>query len=77
MNRLTGHPTVVISNGFKENNMPSSITFIGDLYKEAETLLVAKTYQDKENYCLLPEWMLLIMNGKKIEFRFGKNKSKD
>ena len=55
MNRLTGHPTVVISNGFKENNMPSSITFIGDLYKEAETLLVAKTYQDKENYCLLPE----------------------
>ncbi|MFX1511573.1 MAG: amidase [Promethearchaeota archaeon] len=46
LTNLTGHPAVVVPNGFTEKGMPTSITFIGDLYKEAETLLVAKYYQD-------------------------------
>ncbi len=50
LTNLTGHPAVVVPNGFKENNMPSSITFIGDLYKEAETLRVAKAYQDATDF---------------------------
>ena len=50
LTNLTGHPAVVVPNGFKENYMPSSITFIGDLYKEAETLRVAKAFQDATDF---------------------------
>ncbi len=42
----TGHPCVVVPNGFTPRNTPTSITFLGGLYKEAETLTVAKAYQD-------------------------------
>lgn len=50
LTNLTGNPAVTVPNGFKENNMPSSITFIGDLYKEAETLRVAKAFQDATEF---------------------------
>lgn len=43
---MTGHPSVVVPNGFSAEHMPTSITFIGGLNKEAETLAVAKAYQD-------------------------------
>ncbi len=46
LTNLTGHPAVVVPNGFTEQGLPTSITFIGGLYKEAETLAVAKAYQD-------------------------------
>jgi len=49
---MTGHPAVVVPNGFKENRMPTSVTFIGDLYKENETLLIAKKYQDSTKFQL-------------------------
>ncbi|MFX1257919.1 MAG: amidase [Promethearchaeota archaeon] len=52
LTNLTGHPAVVVPNGFKEDKMPSSITFIGDLYKEAETLRVAKAFQDATDFHL-------------------------
>ena len=42
----TGHPTVVAPNGFTHKGSPTSISFIGGLFKEAETLAVAKAYQD-------------------------------
>ena len=42
----TGHPTVVVPNGFTDKHTPTSISFIGGLYKEAETLALAKAYQD-------------------------------
>ncbi|MHA2028936.1 MAG: amidase, partial [Candidatus Kariarchaeaceae archaeon] len=47
---LTGHPAVVVPIGFKENNMPVSITFIGNLYNEAQTLRIAKAYQDSTDF---------------------------
>jgi Asp-tRNA(Asn)/Glu-tRNA(Gln) amidotransferase A subunit family amidase len=45
---LTGHPTVVLPNGFRklgEREVPSSITFTGKLFGESELLAVAHAYQ--------------------------------
>ena len=47
---LTGHPCVVVPNGFKENRSPTSISFIGQLYDEGTILAVAKTYQDATDW---------------------------
>ena len=50
MTNLTGHPTVVLPNGFTDRGTPTSITFVGGLHKEAETLAAAKAYQDATNW---------------------------
>lgn len=42
---LTGHPCVVVPNGFNESGSPTSISFIGNLYDEATILAVARAYQ--------------------------------
>ena len=47
---LTGHPAVVLPNGFTSKNTPTSITFIGKLDGEAEVLAVAKAYQDATDF---------------------------
>ena len=47
---FTGHPTVVLPNGFTDKHTPTSITFVGGLYQEAETLAVAKAYQDATSW---------------------------
>ena len=47
---LTGHPCVVVPNGFKENESPTSISFIGQLYDEGTILAVAKAYQDATDW---------------------------
>jgi len=46
LGNLTGHPTVVVPNGFSTNGTPTSICFLGKLFGEAEMLAVAKRYQD-------------------------------
>jgi len=46
LTNLSGHPTVVVPNGFNDKNEPTSITFTGRLFGDAETMLVAKAYQD-------------------------------
>ncbi|MFH2053125.1 MAG: amidase [bacterium] len=43
---LTGHPQVVVPCGFETENAPTSISFVGRLYGEADVLAVAKAYQD-------------------------------
>lgn len=43
---LTGHPTVVLPCGPPDEESPTSLSFIGDLYEEAKTLRLAKAYQD-------------------------------
>ena len=43
---LTGHPAVCVPNGFNRFKLPTSITFLGKLYGEANILAVAKAYQD-------------------------------
>ena len=42
---LTGHPCIVLPNGFDNKGMPTSISFIGDLYKDGELVAVARSYQ--------------------------------
>ena len=43
---LTGHPCVVVPDGFRKNGTPTSISFIGNLYREADLLALARVYQD-------------------------------
>ena len=51
---LTGHPCVCLPNGFRPledepespRRRPSSITFVGNLYRDAETLILARAYQN-------------------------------
>lgn len=41
---LSGHPCVVLPNGFK-NGLPGSITFTGQLFGEGKLMQIARTYQ--------------------------------
>ena len=52
LTNLTGHPCVVLPNGFREEGTPTSITFLGKLYGDAEVLAVAKRFQDATDYHL-------------------------
>ena len=52
LTNLTGHPAVVLPNGFNEKQEPTSITFVGRLYGESEVLAVAKAYQDATDFHL-------------------------
>ncbi|MBK9732051.1 MAG: amidase [Chitinophagaceae bacterium] len=49
---LTGHPSVVLPNGFIDPKTPTSIVFIGQLFGEAKMLAVAKAYQDATGFQL-------------------------
>lgn len=50
LTNLTGHPAVVLPNGFTEENTPVSLSFIGRLFGEGDALLVAKAYQDATSF---------------------------
>ncbi len=53
---LTGHPLVVVPNGFHKGMHPTSITFVGRLFDEGKILAAAKAYQDATGFQLkLPE----------------------
>lgn len=47
---LTGHPCVVVPNGFNEKGSPTSISFLGNLLDEATILSVAKAYQEATDW---------------------------
>lgn len=53
LTNLTGHPAVVLPNGFRRNGTPTSVTFIGNLFRDAEAMLLAKAYQDATGFHLL------------------------
>lgn len=50
LTNLTGHPCVVLPNGFDEKGLPRSITFMGKLFGEGEVLALAKRYQDATEF---------------------------
>ena len=52
MTNLTGHPCVVLPNGFRPEGRPTSITFMGKLFGEGKLLQVAKIYQDATDFHL-------------------------
>ncbi len=47
---LTGHPCVVVPNGYNANGSPTSISFLGKLYGEAAILQLAKQYQENTSW---------------------------
>jgi len=47
---LTGHPCVVLPDGFTAPGEPHSVTFIGRLYDEATLLAVARAYQEATDF---------------------------
>jgi Asp-tRNA(Asn)/Glu-tRNA(Gln) amidotransferase A subunit family amidase len=49
---LTGHPVVVVPNGYKENGSPTSISFLGNLFDEGTILAVAAAYQEATGFHL-------------------------
>ena len=49
---LTGHPAVILPNGFRPDGTPVSLTFLGGLFEEAKLLAVAKAYQDATGFHL-------------------------
>lgn len=53
LTNLTGHPAVVLPNGFRRNHTPTSITFVGNLFRDAEAMLLARAYQDTTGFHLL------------------------
>lgn len=46
LTNLTGHPCVILPNGFNEKGSPTSISFIGRLFDEGKLLAFTKLYQD-------------------------------
>jgi Asp-tRNA(Asn)/Glu-tRNA(Gln) amidotransferase A subunit family amidase len=47
---MTGHPVVVVPNGFTKDGRPLSITFLGHYFDEATILQLAKAYQDATDF---------------------------
>ena len=47
---LTGHPVVVVPNGFKDSGSPTSISFLGKLFDEGSILAVAVAYQEATSF---------------------------
>ncbi len=43
---LTGHPCVVVRNGFSESGSPLSISFLGNLFEEEKPLALAQAWQE-------------------------------
>lgn len=50
LTNLTGHPCVVVPNGFTEPDQPRSISFVGRLYDEATIAAVARAYQEAAGF---------------------------
>ncbi|HZY81083.1 MAG TPA: amidase [Cyclobacteriaceae bacterium] len=47
---LTGHPCLVVPNGFNDQGSPTSISFLGKLYGEAALVAFARAYQEASEW---------------------------
>ena len=50
LTNLTGHPCLVLPNGFTPSGTPTSITFIGKLFGEADLITFANAYQQVTDF---------------------------
>ena len=50
LTNLTGHPAIALPNGFTAAGLPTTITFMGQLYEEGKLLALAKAYQDATEF---------------------------
>jgi len=56
---LTGHPAVIVPNGFRDDGTPVSLTFLGRLFGEAPMLALARAYQNHTGFHLKhPDWLM-------------------
>jgi Asp-tRNA(Asn)/Glu-tRNA(Gln) amidotransferase A subunit family amidase len=59
MTNLTGHPALSVPTGFSNEGLPTSITFIGNWYKEEDIILLGNAYQKStEWFRKVPEGFL-------------------
>ena len=67
LTNLTGHPQVVLPNGFRAGDgTPTSITFTGRLFGETELLAVARSYQEAVGLHLRhPDMQALLAAGRR------------
>jgi Asp-tRNA(Asn)/Glu-tRNA(Gln) amidotransferase A subunit family amidase len=49
---LTGHPALILPNGFRDDGTPVSLTFLGGLFEEPKVLAVARAYQEATGFHL-------------------------
>ena len=47
---LTGHPVITVPTGLDEENHPTSVTFVSNLYDEEKILLFAKGFQEATSF---------------------------
>jgi Asp-tRNA(Asn)/Glu-tRNA(Gln) amidotransferase A subunit family amidase len=47
---LTGHPCLVVPNGFNKEGSPTSISFLGKLYGEASLVAFVRAYQEASEW---------------------------
>jgi Asp-tRNA(Asn)/Glu-tRNA(Gln) amidotransferase A subunit family amidase len=50
LTNLTGHPCLVMPNGFDEKGSPTSISFIGNMMGEAEIIALGELFQANTNF---------------------------
>ena len=50
LTNLTGQPALAVPNGFTTAGLPTTITFMGQLYQEGTLLALAKAYQDATDF---------------------------
>lgn len=50
MTNLTGHPALSVPTGFNEEGLPTSISFIGNWFKEDDIILLGNAYQEKTEW---------------------------
>jgi Asp-tRNA(Asn)/Glu-tRNA(Gln) amidotransferase A subunit family amidase len=50
LTNLSGHPLVVLPNGFSDSGTPTSFTFVGNLFDEGKIIAVAKAFQDATDH---------------------------
>ena len=44
---LTGHPSLTLRSGFREDGTPVSLTIVGGLYREADILTLGRAFQNE------------------------------
>ncbi len=49
---MTGHPALVMPNGFAQDGTPTSISFTGRLYGESELVAVGRAFQQATSFHL-------------------------
>jgi len=52
LTNLSGHPSITIPNGFTQDGLPASITFVGKLFDEGTIIAVAQQLQQRTDFHL-------------------------